>query len=1062
MDFTAEEKTRIAARARGLQACLDAAPERSVKLPGADNDDWIDEWRDRVADGDPETFRVRTKIAGLSVEECRHRLAITDWPDGEPIPEWVDRLADLIEYVSTDGPDCEPIAENEVPFSHLLSVFVEYASAQVEWSIASDRISERAIERFERWFLDRLQHVFAHPLFIEFKTYLAARDRELALADDPEMPAEPRRHYDSFIADMFDGGLRSFFVEYAVAGKLLVTFVRQWVETAEEFSARLAADWTALEETFAPDGELGVVTDVDFLGDPHHRGRRVFALTFASGTKFVYKPRDVRIDAAYSEFLAWINDETPFLDFRTLTCLPRDGYGWIEWVHSRECTSTDDVARFYRRAGMLICVLHALNFTDGHLENIIAAGDQPMVVDLETLMEPYLAEKRKTTNREMGEQFSKTVLRTYVLPIHAPGQDIQDIGGLGEPEGKSTGLALPEFTNVNTDVMELDYEDTRAIEGNSMPYLDGEPVKPETHHEEIRIGFEQMYRFFMDRCETFLCDGGPLDAFEETTVRSLYRPTKVYTRTLRPLMRSSYLRTGRKFGCEVELLAKPFVDGSTNRSLWPIYEVERAALWRFDVPRFTVEATGRDLIHENGRLEDVFDTSPLEQVRRRIERFDEASLQEQLRYLDLAYAPTKLSHPDPPRFSADDAHEVEDVVKLSEERPREIYERIREHAHRTDDGELTWYFRQNRNGRGVFFHRILHDLYEGRAGVSLFGAALANVFDDQGYREFAHEVASPLLEMLAEYDDGPVEQPFDDDRIGAGHGVGSFVYAFAKLGQLLDDDRYLNAARRAASLITPERIEADSNLDVVGGSAGAILALLALYDMVDDPMLLGRAVTAGEHLLANRVEEAGARVWRTTNDTHALTGPLHGVAGIAYALFRLADVADQERFRNAALESIEYERAKFDPERKNWPDLRVTSESDFVTTWCTGRAGVGMARLGMYEIADRPGVRAEIEHALAGTDPETLLTRDHVCCGNFSKVEFLARAGRTLDDERYLTRASELAGKVVQRADVGGRFTVVWQSGDWYNPSFFSGESGIGYSLLRLTHPELPCVLLWE
>lgn len=1062
----------IATRARSLQERLDtpvegdagSSVEVGVGSSVEDASDVMAEWRDRVADGDREAFLERLELSDRSVDECRRRLA-ADWPAETPLPEWIDHLEDILEHVLANGPGGpkrDPIAEDEVPFTHLLTAFVEYASDQVEWSLLPAGLSGRAVERFERWLLGQLRQLFAHTLFIEFKTYLATHDRELAFADDPEMPAEPRRYYDSFVEEFYRGELASFFVEYAVLARLLVTTIRQWIETVEEFGSRLAADWTALGETFGTDGELGALTDIDVLGDPHDGGRRVFALTFESGSKFLYKPRDVRIDVAYSAFLAWINDESDLPDLRPLTCLPRDRYGWVEWVRSDECASPDDITRYYRRAGMTICLLHALNFTDGHLENIVAAGDQPVVVDLETLMEPYLPEERRTTNRAMSEPFSETVLRTFVLPLYVPDDDVRDIGGLGESEGKTTGAVIRSFENVNTDVMDLEYDDTGSIEGSSLPRLDGERVKPEAHPEEIARGFEEMYRFLVDRREAILGEGGPLEAFEDAEVRTLYRSTKSYTRTLKPLTTPSYLRSGLEFDCKVEALAKPFAEGETEPEMWPIYGAERAALWRFDVPKFTVETTGTDLIHENGRLEDVYDATPLEQVRRRIERFDEASLKEQLRYLDLAYAPTKLSHPNPPRFSTEDTTEVEDVRTLSGERPREIYERIREHARRTDDGDLTWYIRQNRNGRGVFFHQILHDLYEGRAGVAVFGAALANVFDDPDYRAFAHEVASPLLDMLEEYDDGPVEQPFDDDRIGGGHGVGSFVYAFVKLGQLLDDDRYVHAGRRAASLITPERIEEDSNFDVVGGSAGAILALLALYDSVGDDAILNRAATAGDHLLSNRIEREGVGVWQTTTDTHVLTGFLHGVAGIAYALYKLADATGEARFREAALESIEYERAQFSPERNNWPDHREATDSDFVPYWCAGRSGIGLARLGMYEIADGPGIREEIDRALVGTDPRTLLTRDHICCGNFSHVEFLLRAGRTLDDERYRTRARRLASDVVQRADVAGQFTVPWQADGWYYPSFFRGESGIGYSLLRLAHPELPCVLLWE
>ncbi len=65
--------------------------------------------------------------------------------------------------------------------------------------------------------------------------------------------------------------------------------------------------------------------------------------------------------------------------------------------------------------------------------------------------------------------------------------------------------------------------------------------------------------------------------------------------------------------------------------------------------------------------------------------------------------------------------------------------------------------------------------------------------------------------------------------IGGATGLGSIVYAFAVMAKCLRDDDLLTDAHDAALLFTDELIGADKQLDVMGGSAGAILALLRLY-----------------------------------------------------------------------------------------------------------------------------------------------------------------------------------------------------------------------------------------
>ena len=97
----------------------------------------------------------------------------------------------------------------------------------------------------------------------------------------------------------------------------------------------------------------------------------------------------------------------------------------------------------------------------------------------------------------------------------------------------------------------------------------------------------------------------------------------------------------------------------------------------------------------------------------------------------------------------------------------------------------------------------------------------------------------------------------------------------------------MDEARRVSDLLSDDLIAADQALDVVGGTAGAALGLLALYEAVPDPKVLARAVTCGQHLIETRTAtETGHRAW-VTEDGLRTTGFSHGTAGIAYALLRL-------------------------------------------------------------------------------------------------------------------------------------------------------------------------------
>ena len=89
-------------------------------------------------------------------------------------------------------------------------------------------------------------------------------------------------------------------------------------------------------------------------------------------------------------------------------------------------------------------------------------------------------------------------------------------------------------------------------------------------------------------------------------------------------------------------------------------------------------------------------------------------------------------------------------------------------------------------------------------------------------------------------------------KLGGGTGLGSIIYALAVMSKCLCDDRLLADAQVVAALITDDLIAADRQLDVMGGSAGAILGLLRLYRDSHSGDVLARATRCGEHLLGQR------------------------------------------------------------------------------------------------------------------------------------------------------------------------------------------------------------------
>jgi lantibiotic modifying enzyme len=272
-------------------------------------------------------------------------------------------------------------------------------------------------------------------------------------------------------------------------------------------------------------------------------------------------------------------------------------------------------------------------------------------------------------------------------------------------------------------------------------------------------------------------------------------------------------------------------------------------------------------------------------------------------------------------------------------------------------------------------------------------------------------------------------------------------------------------AHEAAELITDALIAADKQLDLIGGSAGAILGLLRLYRDTQSSDVLKRATKCGEYLLGQtRVGSEGRRSWSGQGSgSHGLNGMSHGAAGFAYALASLSAATGRDEFAQAASECIAFENASYDAERTNWPDLRVDGERGWPCQWCHGAPGIGLARIAMAKQGglDVKLLRTDIKNALTGVERGWLGQVDTLCCGTLGSIEFFCEAGNALGRSDLAELASRRLATLLETASSTGDFR--WNSGNrQFNLGLFRGLAGVGYTSLRQVDDSLPNVLIWE
>lgn len=1047
------ELRHLAARASTLDERM-AGGFVPTATPTQDGRRRLERWSSQISPGGPERFRERLALAGWREAQVARFIGPVELAEDAALPPWAQRLPRLLSSLSAAA-TVAPVPAEGGPFVDLFLPLGRDLVDDLARRHDFSRWSEAARRDLGWSLLQRLVPLFADSLYEWFRIFRKVQEPAFpgAITDPARLPTT--EIYEAYLAWLRSGHLQRLVRKLPVLGRLFVVVSEQWQTFAAELLQRLESDYPLLVNCFFLGRDPGqVVGLVSNIADPHDHGRQVIVIRFASGDQLLYKPRDLAIDGAFGELLGWLREHGSPADLRTPKAWCGSGYGWSEFIPASPCRDRTDVALFYRRAGAMLCLVHALGGSDLHDENVISAGSEPVLVDLETVLGPADAVRPASGQHPAltaaAERISRSALATGYLPRWSQYR--------GEALGRS-GLARSPapyqttdtgFQCINTDAMRYGAVSVPIPPAKHLPELAETIEQPEQYSHEIEQGFRAMGRFLAANREALL--GGPLQAFCRTTVRTVRRDTHVYALLRQRALQPEKLCDGVDFGLELEFLFR--LDEELDRAHFQQVELERHALERLDIPCFRVRAD-TTVIHEAGGgrfelLEGEELRNPWERLVQRLEHLDQAEIDRQCRLIQLSFnrgsSEGRRSLPWPSAGGVWSAIEaVERAVELGELICRKAIVR---------GGGAAWLgiVAVGREER-LQYDTVGFDLYAGSGGIALFLAALFRATDRVAFRELSRQSLVPLLELVNQH--RRASRWARAVGVGGAVGLGSTIYSLVRVAELADFPLARDCARTVAELITHDLIGADTTFDVVGGAAGAILGLLALAAAGEAPAL-DKAIECGRHLLT----VGRADLLQPSRSMPCLGGFAHGASGIAYSLQRLARAAGEGQYERAAAEWIAVERRLFDAEIGNWADLRFpdSGAGRFSCNWCHGAAGVGFARLdgGTVDAA----VAHEIDVALRTTLEHPMGICDHLCCGNFGRLDFLLTAGDKLQRPDLVALARKRAAT---RLDAT-RGAFAWALGtDADNPGFFQGISGIGYELLRLAQPdELPSVLLWH
>lgn len=1075
-----------------LSERLQSGQPSTVDLARADRR--ISEWRE-VSGMDADDIALHKGLSALGVDEDQLRKLLGETSESlaariDAEPPWHRTFAAWWNAGSSIEPD-DRLMHGELGFMQAARPTMEGAAQQLQRDISArltNAVDLDPILTDHDTIIDKILGTFPSGDLIEAMNRTLVLELNVARVQGRLDGDTPEARFASFLLLLQDPSESlAIWDEYVVLARYITDRLEYWIETRLELVDALIADLSDMRRGPLRDSDPQELTGIDFgAGDSHRRGRSVAILSFDHG-KVVFKPRSLLMDRAFDDLLCWFNATSPLHQLRRIRIVERPTYGWVEFIDAGTTTDDDGGDRYAWRLGALTATLYLLHATDFHHENILAAGEDPILVDLEALLH---TDKTAATAKVDGtveiaaKTLSESVQSIGVLPNPLLMKDDDgtfglDISALGGAAGQLTPIRVATWDGEGTDSMHLV---TRRVEmdgsDNHPKYADGTEIPLLTRMEPFIQGFRTAYSLFAENKAELGGADGVIRRFVQARTRLIARATHVYGRLLLESTHPDFLRDALDRDRCLARLSAGHPDYPNRLAM---IRGEIAEIVHGDVPMFTVDigtGTMRSGAADEAELT-AHTTAPIIAVLDRLADLDADGMEFQESVIRSSFASASMASDDarwpgwerPRDNQAVTSHQLTSAAGG-------IGRRLQDLALQ-DESSVGWIGLNLVDEKYWQLAACSGDTYVGTTGIALAIDAIAAVNDDAASAAFAQKVHAQAAGRALSLSRTLAATIRKEDNSGIGIGaftpLGGTVFALAHAASRYQRPEFAAAAVALLPAIDL-LIDEDISYDVVAGSAGGIMVMLALEAASPGCGALPIAHRMADRLVAHRHHVGDGCGWLTPiNSEVPLAGFSHGASGIAVALARLNAVDPRPAYVDVVRAAIRYEQTIYDDELGNWRDLRPVSlgGKSEMTAWCHGAAGIALARAELLRLEVVPelaaDLRAELERAMQSTirtgigdDPVHGIGNHSLCHGDVGNLLIAERALDHLDGYDKWKAVLSSSWRTLVHEGTENR----WLSGvpdGVETPGLMTGIAGIGWGLARRARPDLvPDVLTLE
>lgn len=839
--------------------------------------------------------------------------------------------------------------------------------------------------------------------------------------------------------------------EYPVLERCLWECVSRNVVFFTEVVNRIGKDKKEIDKLMFDGEGFYKISGIDGNNsDSHFEGRQVLKLKLDNGKSIIYKPHSIENEKWFGEFLNFLGCKCGVKMYfpEIVAC---EEYGWVECVEQCECRSYEELQRYYYRIGISLFVAYLLGTNDIHYENLIAMGEYPVIVDLESLgkgIKKGKYAKSKYINLELQE----SVLGIGILPYYHWVQKEKgtDLSALTGGDNNELPFKVPVIKNPGTADMYIDYEYAKLEKAQNHAMLEGKFIPPDKFEQEIRGGFETAFLYTLNNKEEIRKWLSKIEHFKS---RYLVGDTQKYSM----LLSSSYHPAVMKDAADREFLLYSLWRGRnfSDESDCKIVDAEIYDLLNNDIPYFYFYMNQPHLYDSRGNeIMDYFEEAPIEGIYKRLDSINERDLKRQELFIHLS-----LSAAGEEQFQKESKYYrlrkmIENPRAFSKRELLNMVENIADKL--LEEAELDYgkeysslnWFRlvvlDNKCGAVNILPCGMY-LYDGLAGILVFLYILSTYSSQMKYTK----ACETLEQQLFTYTDtvNRSHKDVQSNCSGLYNGEGAVVYTYLILYWISGNQLYIEYAERHAKILKVVA-QNDIHCDLLDGKAGAIVVFCYMYLSSNKPEYLEFAELIADKLISEAVDMDSGIGWRQADGGIPLLGMAHGNSGIIVAFSKLYKLTGNKKYYLCIKRALRFEDYNYNFQTGDWLDFRGGSNKvNFTETipaaWCHGAGGILLSRIMLTEIKmeqeDREQVLADIERAFSYVQKRGLRKEMCLChgeCGNF----LISEVYRKWKNKKFNLGIDEK-----EESDQEEEFVL---TKEWYHPGLMNGYTGIGYYLL--------------